>query len=377
MKIVYCINATFNSGGMERVLMIKANYLADIANCEVFIVTSQQHGRNSFFLFSERIKFYDLGINYDDDNGCNLIARTFKKWRKLKLHRTLLSDYLNQIKPDITISMFDYDFSFLYKIKDGSKKVLEFHFCKRQKIIEASNLLMKLIQWIRICYWKRKISRYDKFVVLTEEDKKDWGHLPNIIVIKNPIIKIPSDKSDFMAKQVLSIGRISYQKGFDRLLKAWALVTSHYPDWKLVIRGNGDTEDLQRQIQKLRINHSVVIRPATSSISDEYLNSSIFVMTSRYEGLPMVLMEAMSYGLPVVAFDFHCGPRDLINPLWGTIVPNGDISNFALKLMEWMVDAEKRKIANDKSRYYVSQYTQEIILSKWLNLFEGLVRDQK
>ena len=127
----------------------------------------------------------------------------------------------------------------------------------------------------------------------------------------------------------------------------------------------------------MRINHSVVIRPATSSISDEYLNSSIFVMTSRYEGLPMVLMEAMSYGLPVVAFDFHCGPRDLINPLWGTIVPNGDISNFALKLMEWMVDAEKRKIANDKSRYYVSQYTQEIILSKWLNLFEGLVRDQK
>ena len=268
MRIVYCINSTFNSGGMERVLMTKANYLTDRVGHEVFIVTSQQHGRSSFFSFSDRIKFYDLGINYDEDAHRNLFVRTSLKWYKMNRHRKLLSDYLNEVKPDIVVSMFDYEFCFLHKIKDGSKKVLEFHFCKRQKIIEAQNFLMRLIQRMRIYGWRRKIAKYDKFVVLTEEDKMDWGCISNIVVIKNPIMGIPKEKSNYEERKILSIGRISFQKGFDRLVKVWALVAPKYPDWELVIRGGGDSSGLQKQVDELGISDSISIKPATTSGSD-------------------------------------------------------------------------------------------------------------
>lgn len=373
MRIVYCINSTFNSGGMERVLMTKANYLTDRVGHEVFIVTSQQHGRSSFFSFSDRIKFYDLGINYDEDAHRNLFVRTSLKWYKMNRHRKLLSDYLNEVKPDIVVSMFDYEFCFLHKIKDGSKKVLEFHFCKRQKIIEAQNFLMRLIQRMRIYGWRRKIAKYDKFVVLTEEDKMDWGCISNIVVIKNPIMGIPKEKSNYEERKILSIGRISFQKGFDRLVKVWALVAPKYPDWELVIRGGGDSSGLQKQVDELGISDSISIKPATTSISDEYLSSSILVMTSRYEGLPMVLMEAMSYGLPVIAFSFHCGPKDLISPAWGSIVPDGDIKSFALELMAWMNDEERRRLAGDQARSYISQFTQDKVLLEWIDLFNHLV----
>lgn len=372
MKILYCINAAYNSGGMERVLMTKANYLADIAGYDVFIVTSQQHEKSTFFYFSERIHFHDLGINYDDIDKNNLFIKTFLKCRKKKKHKQLLTDYLNEIKPDIAISMFDYEFNFLHQIKDGSKKILEYHFNKRQKIIEASNIIMKLLQTLRIWTWHNKVSQYDKFVVLTEEDKRYWGNLPNIVVIKNPIPKVPDTKALLNTKQVLSVGRISYQKGFDRLIKAWALVVPYYPDWKLLIRGNGDSTQLQKLIKQLGIDEYVKMEPATPNIAEEYLSSSVYAMTSRYEGLPMVLMEAMSYGLPCVSFACPCGPTDLIQSSYGSLVPDNDIRSFALALMNWMADETKRKEAGIKAREYIAQYTEEKIMKLWINLFKSL-----
>lgn len=374
MKILYCINATYNSGGMERVLMTKANYLADVVGYEIFIVTAQQHGRNSFFPFSKRILFHDLGIDYDADQNENLFVRTIRKWRKKRKHKRLLGDYLHEVRPDIAISMFDYEFSFLHQIKDGSKKVLEFHFCKKQKIIEATNVFMRTLQALRVMSWKRIVSKYDKFVVLTEEDKLAWGNLSNIMVIKNPIPKMPGTKALLNTKQVLSVGRISYQKGFDRLIKVWALIVPHYPDWRLLIRGNGDSTQLQKLIRQLGIDKHVKIASATPNIAEEYLSSSVYAMTSRYEGLPMVLMEAMSYGLPCVSFACPCGPTDLIQSSYGSLVPDNDIKGFAVALMDWMKNDEKRKAAGEKAREFISQYTQERIVEQWLNLFDSLIK---
>ena len=374
MRIVYTINSTYNSGGMERVLMTKANYLADVVGYEIFIVTAQQHGRNSFFPFSKRISFHDLGIDYDADQNENLFVRTIRKWRKKRKHKRLLGDYLHEVRPDIAISMFDYEFSFLHQIKDGSKKVLEFHFCKKQKIIEATNVFMRTLQTLRVMSWKRIVSKYDKFVVLTEEDKLAWGNLSNIMVIKNPIPKMPDTKALLNIKQVLSVGRISYQKGFDRLIKVWALIVPHYPDWRLLIRGNGDSTQLQKLIRQLGIDKHVKIASATPNIAEEYLSSSVYAMTSRYEGLPMVLMEAMSYGLPCVSFACPCGPTDLIQSSYGSLVPDNDIKEFAVALMDWMKNDEKRKAAGEKAREFISQYTQERIMGQWLDLFDSLIK---
>ena len=374
MKIVYCINGTYNSGGMERVLMTKANYLADVAGYEVIIVTSQQEGRPHFYPFSSRIKFYDLGIDYDKDVKYALLARIVRKWIKIRRHRGRLTGLLNTLKPDICISMFDYDYSFLYKIKDGSKKILEFHFCKRQKVIEASNLVMKMLQYIRVYVgWQSVVRRYDRFVVLTEEDKEAWGSLSNIEVIKNPIPEMPAGKAALQTKQVLSVGRISFQKGFDRLLRAWTLVTPHFPDWQLVIRGNGDAASLLQLAQELGVAGTVSIKPATAKISEEYLNSSVYVMSSRYEGFPMVLMEAMSYGVPVVSFACPCGPKELVGADYGTLVPNGDIEGLANGMMKWMKDEKLRRSGGEKARDFISQYVQDRVMSQWMNLFNSMM----
>lgn len=375
MKIVYCINGVYNSGGMERVLMTKANYFAEHEGYEVIIVTSQQEGRPCFYSHSPNIRFYDLGINYDKDLKYNLFIRSIYKWRKKIKHRRQLSRFLFAEKPDVCISMFDFDFNFLYKIKDGSKKILEYHFCKQQKVIETTNLLLKFLQYIRVYWiWPRIIKHYDKFVVLTEEDKASWGNLPNIISIKNPIAKLPDKVADVSVKQVLSVGRICYQKGFERLIKIWAQVSPLFPDWKLLIRGNGNPSKLLLLSQKLGVENSLMIKPATAAIAEEYQNSSLYVSTARYEGLPMVIMEAMSYGLPVISFDCPCGPKELVQPGFGSLVKNGDIDAFANELVKWMRSEEMRREAGIKAREYISRYSQEEIMRAWLSLFDDLLK---
>ena len=135
MKVVYCINGIYNSGGMERVLMNKANYLVDVLGYEVLIVTTEQKGRAIFFRFSQHIRFIDLNINYDNDKNKALWVRMLKKQIKQRIHKKRLDKLLKMERPDICISMFDRDASFLYKIKDGSKKILEYHFSKNVKLI--------------------------------------------------------------------------------------------------------------------------------------------------------------------------------------------------------------------------------------------------
>ena len=124
MKIIYSINSTSNSGGMERILMNKANYLADVLNYDVSIVTTEQRGQKHFFPFSNKIKFYDLGINYDEDKDRNIIYRLIKKQFKKKIHEQKLTALLYKEKPDICISMFDRDFDFYTKSRTVAKRFL-------------------------------------------------------------------------------------------------------------------------------------------------------------------------------------------------------------------------------------------------------------
>lgn len=128
MKIVYCINGVYNSGGMERVLMNKANYLTDVFGYEVLIVTTEQKGRDTFFTFSPRIRFVDLGINYDDDKDNPLWIRLIKKRKRQRIHKQRLEKLLNEEKADVCISMFDRDVDFYIKSKTVARKFLNIIF---------------------------------------------------------------------------------------------------------------------------------------------------------------------------------------------------------------------------------------------------------
>lgn len=376
MKIVYCINGVYNSGGMERVLANKANYLADVLGYEVLIVTTEQKGRNCFFTFSPNIRFVDLGINYDDDKDCSLGVRMLKKQFKKVRHRKRLEQVLLEERPDICISMFDRDVDFLYKIKDGSKKILEFHFSKNTKIIESSNLLIRWMQRVRISSWKRMVCNYDRFVVLTEEDKKAWGNVPNITVIPNALTDVPVETATLTEKQVLSVGRICFQKGFDRLIDAWNIVHQSYPDWHLRIRGNGDKEgELRKKITGLRLENSVQLLPTTSQIGEEYLRSSIYVMSSRYEGFGMVLLESMSYGLPVISFACPCGPKDIITDgVDGILCENGNVEQLAKGMIRLLSDADLRKKMGHAAREKSLQFSQGMVMKLWEATFLDTVK---
>lgn len=374
MKIIYCINAVSNSGGMERILMQKANYLADVVGYEIVIVTTEQGGLKPFFCFSSNIRFIDLDVDYGDRADKperNVIWKVIWKNYQKKKHRKTLSRVLEREKADYVITLFNNDIGFLPSIQDGSKKIAEFHFTYAYKTIASRNALVKIVQKVRQRIWKKEFSRFDHFVVLTEEDKEAWGNMPNMRVIPNFIPFIPDCCSECSSKRVVAIGRADYQKGFDLLIEAWTIVTKKYPDWHLDIFGNGEKKGLDRMIKEKGISDHIALHPATKDIASEYVRSSLFVLSSRYEGLPMVLLEALSFGLPVVSFECPCGPKDIVTDNFGTLVPNGDIQGLANAMMTWMADEERRVKGGKAARNAVEQYTQEVIMQKWIKLFNS------
>lgn len=373
MKIIYCINAVSNSGGMERILQQKANYLADVVGYEILIITTEQGDLKPFFTFSPKIRFIDLGVDYGDradKTGRNVIWKVIWKSLHKPIHKMRLSKVLMQEKADIVITLVNNDIGFLPSMKDGSRKIAEFHFTYTYKSIAARNSIVKYIQGIRCRVWKKDFSRFDRFVVLTDEDKEAWGDLPNITVIPNFIPSMPTIQSAMKDKRVIAVGRAEYQKGFDMLINAWDFVSKKYPDWHLDVFGNGEKEELENLIIQKMLKNSMSLCPATKDIASEYVNSSLYVLSSRYEGLPMVLLEAMSYGLPIVSFECPCGPKDIIKKEFGSLVPNGDIQGLADAMMSWMADKDKRIQGGEAARKAAENYSQDVVMKQWIKLFE-------
>ena len=181
-----------------------------------------------------------------------------------------------------------------------------------------------------MCSLVSHLKRLDKFIVLTEEDKASWTELSNVEVIPDPLAFDITEVSPLKAKRVIAVGRYVYQKGFDLLLQAWAKIEKLFPDWELAIYGMGDRSSYENLAQQLGINmNRCHLNGSTQNIRKEYLESSLFVFSSRFEGFGMVLIEAMACGLPVVSFDCPCGPKDIVShDEDGLLVPSGDIDKL-------------------------------------------------
>ena len=373
MKIVYCLPGLFNSAGMERVITNKANYLAR-RGYEVVIITTEQKGRSVFFSLHPAIRTLDLGINYSDDANKNIFSKTICFLKKRRWHQRSLTKYLLSESPDITISTFGTEATFLHKIQDKSKKVIEIHFSKYFRLQYDRKGLWRWVDKLRSWQDERLISCYDKFVVLTNEDKGYWGNYSNIIVIPNFITSVPLRQSNVENKICLAVGRLTYQKGFDLLIKAWSIVKARFPDWQLQIYGSGELyADLNHLVNELHMNEVVKINGATNKIDQIYLNASMLSISSRYEGFSMVLLEAHSYGLPVVSFTCKCGPRDLIKDgVDGFLVPDNDVKSLATKMMLLMENESMRKQMGQAAHQSSLEYTEEKIMAKWIHLFESL-----
>ena len=367
MKITYIIESLHNSGGIERVITQKANWLARNTNHKITIITfCQKIAKQDFFELDSRVH----RIHWDLENT------------KLKKHlHTQLNQWLTETPQDICISTYGREFDILPKLKDRSKKIVEFHFCYdiNTKWAEKTTLptIAKLIGFVRTKKMVHIANKYDKIVVLTRRDLEKWKS-SKAEVISNPITIIPPSKSDRSSKRVIALGRMDRQKGFDYLIECWKIIETMHSDWSLDIFGSGDSKpywDLIEKNQLKRIN----IYPATKDVGKELTRSSIYVLSSRFEGFPLVICEAMSCGLPIVTFDCPNGPAELVKDGENGFVIDkvGDIKLMAEKISQLILNKTQCQEFGKKSLELSQKYRIENIMNLWENLFYSLTSNQR
>ncbi|MCM1292326.1 MAG: glycosyltransferase family 4 protein [Bacteroides sp.] len=373
MKIIYCIAATYRSGGMERVLANKANWLADHGH-EVTIVTTDQQGRPPCFELHPSIATVDLDINYEANNGAGFITKLLQYPIKQRRHRRRLRQVLAEISPDITVSMGDNEAPIVPRLKEGGRKVLEVHFSRFKRLQYNRRGLWALADRWRSHQDLLRARRYDRFVVLTAEDARYWTGVPRIAVVPNAIGFDPIKADPASSRTVLAVGRLTYQKGFDRLIHAWAKASADLPDWRLEIVGSGELLcELQQLADSLDVSHSVTFTSHCADMPCKYSRAAMLAMTSRYEGLPMALIEAQSSGLPIVVMDCKCGPHDVVTDgVDGFITAPDDIDATADRLRQLMQSDSLRTEMGRRGLEASRRYRPEAIMRRWADIFTSL-----
>lgn len=295
-------------------------------------------------------------------------------------YRSKVEEYLMKHPVDICISMFlGAEYKFLTEIKDGSRKIIEFHF---NFDIAPFKIFDQKINWrnyrnlLQIKSLKKKVDQFDKLVVLTDEDAVTWKkYFQNIEVITNPVtIHSEEIMAPLASKDALAVGRLANQKGFDYLIDAWKTVYEKHPDWKLHIYGEGELKNnLAKQIQANQLENIVFLHEPIKNIEKIYEQSSLFVLSSRFEGFVLSLLEAMSCGLPVVSFDCKFGPTQLIeNGKNGFLVPLPDTKKLAEQIIKVLDDEELRKSMGKAAKLTSQAYSVPAIMQKWNELLLSL-----
>lgn len=377
-KIVYCTPALYSAGGTERVVSVKANYFAEHLGYDVTIIVTEGNKGNSFFPLSDKVKVVNFGLGFEDLWNKPFLKKIYLYLVKQRKYKRLLTRELLRIQPDITITTLRREINFIHEIKDGSRKIGELHL-SRANYRGVEDRESSIFRSLFSKWWKKDVisnlQRLDKFVVLNENAVLEWPELDNVTMIPDPLPLKMEEKSVLQSKRIVTIGRYSYEKGYDFLLRIWALVEKKYPDWQLNVYGMGDPTPYVKLMDELSVDpRRCHLNSSLVDVESEYLRSSILVQPSRTEGFGLVLVEAMACGLPVVAFDCENGPRSLIEDGEdGFLIPPCDVESFADRLMQLMDDEKLRTKMGEKGLMKSQQYHISKIASQWEQLFDELM----
>ena len=325
------------------------------------MLTSDQGHHAVPFQLDKRVCMQDLQINFHSQYK-------FRSWRRFKERRYLsrlyhqrLKEKLRILKPDIIVCTTSQDVHGLLSIKGNCHLVVESHV----------NFSHPDTWWHRIQnrinnYW---IGKADAVVTLTEGDAINWRRVNrNVYVIPNVVhLNDTGRYSSYINKRAIFVGRLVEQKGLSDLIKVWRIINQRYPDWQLDIFGEGQMD----AIPDINLN----VHPPTPNIMDEYIKSSLLLVTSVYEPFGLVIPEAMSCGLPVIAFDCPYGPAEIITQGHdGFYINNRDVCAMANQICQLIEDQNLRQKMGRAAIKSSHAYSADYIIPMWTALFESIIK---
>lgn len=374
MRLLYLLNSITNSGGMERIVIDKINHLAGLDGYEVVLAFYGTKIDKSFFPIDERVHLLPMEVDVEGNSFRNKITSFSRLKRNLK-------KAIFEIKPDVIINanmkLVGWLLPFIYK---EIPKIVELHFSyeglqvMNREIYGNNYLKSGFNNTLRRLFY----PRYDRCVVLTEEDKRDWG-FKNIEVIPNfTNIKVIDTSVSNKRKVAVNVGRLMYQKNQTVLVEAWGIVNKKAPDWDLEIWGNGELHnELNKLICKLGLESKVRLMGVSHHIEDVYRYASFFVLSSRYEGQPLVMIEAIQSGLPCICFAVN-GVRGAIkNGVNGYIIEDMSAEALAEGILKMISNKDEIPDMAKRAKESAKAFEKERIMKRWTDLFEKLTNENR
>ncbi|WP_455671793.1 glycosyltransferase family 4 protein [Phocaeicola sp.] len=378
MKIVYLYTALTTVGGADRVITQKANYLADNPDYQVYIITDSQNERPAVFPLSDKVMHIDTNTDFGKQYKYPFLLRAIYYRILMKKYRQSVSKLLKKIQPDIIITTLGREIDFITQIKGQSKIIGEAHTTKvnSRKIQDLLNKggIHKLAGTIIKRGLEKHIKELDALVVLNHTEKKAWDNLIQAKVIPNSLTFMPKTNSTLSAPKAIFVGRLEQEKGVDRLIEVWEQIIPKHPEWSLDIYGAGTLKEMILQnIKNKELN--IQIHDPVSNIEEYYLQSSILLLTSRFEGFGLVLIEAMACGIPCIAYDCPYGPRNIIKDgINGFLIKDGDYNDMIAKSIILIENETLRKEMGKEAALTAQEYAPDNVMQQWEELFKSLTK---
>jgi len=353
-RLLYITTNLQSSGGLARILAIKLNYLVETFNYDIHVITTYNQQSKFFYEFDKRIKFHPNPVN-------RISLSNVLKYKKA------LQEKVASISADVIINC-DNGFKgalLPYLLSDDSPMIYEMH---RERAMTHEKGFQYLKIKLSNVLLRKTFKKYKKVVVLTEAQKNEWMD-DNFLVLPNPNTVAVATKANIKNRKALVVGRLTPVKGYMRLLHIWKQISLNHPDWLLEIYGAGDQEPYRKEIEKLHIGNSVTLKGATPAIYEKYKEASVLFNTSYSESFGLSMLEAMSFGVPVMAFKTYGSEELVTHEINGYLVEQNDVNTF-VKLFSLMAEDEStHKRLSDQAQRSVDRYQPEAIMNKWHKLF--------
>ena len=357
MNIIYVIEDYSENGGVERIVSDKANTLFTHYHHNVTLISVYRDNRKEQFKLDDVINLTHLYVPLAK-RTTNSIIRLISRLYTIFIAILRLNKVIKGLHPDLVFFTTTLGAILLPFCHTKARKIYESHLARNFNPFNKLFFLTEL--------------RAERIVCLTSGDEKEYKYAKRVDIIPNYINDVKSYVEDYSVKKAIAVGRLEYQKGFDILIDCWKEIAKQYPDWQLDIYGEGSCrKELQRQINSLQLGEKVKLCDRNNNIIEIYPQYSLHLMTSRYEGLPMTLIEAQACGLSSVVFDYQYGASDIVsNGNNGLIIEQGNRKLFIEAAIKMMTSEKLRREYGTHALTTGKHYSKEKIMKKWLNIID-------